>query len=188
MSKSFPQPSDPTQLLTLPLKHHSYTAKRGDVRISATPAPDLGRIVTMQEKSLGSTPVKRFRIAACALALASLFLLSAGSPARAHSFLTESTPAAKEHVSPPVKQIRLLFGGGVEIKYSKITLELDTGETDEGKEGKIVAEGGRGGDVKEMFLDLPPDLAPGKYKVRYRVLSTDGHVVQGRYEFFIDKP
>jgi methionine-rich copper-binding protein CopC len=28
-----------------------------------------------------------------------------------------------------------------------------------------------------------PPLAPGRWRVQWQVLSTDGHVVSGRYEF-----
>lgn len=125
--------------------------------------------------------MERIRSAAYAIAMAAVFLIATGSLAKAHSFLVESTPAAKEHVVPPLKAVKLVFGGGVEISYSKISVEAD--------DGKTVAEGGRsGGDEKVMLLDLPDLTIPGEYKVRYRVLSKDGHVVQGRYEFFVDKP
>ena len=39
---------------------------------------------------------------------------------------------------------------------------------------------------RELTLDAPADLAPGPYVVKYRVLSQDGHIVEGNYEFFLD--
>jgi methionine-rich copper-binding protein CopC len=36
-----------------------------------------------------------------------------------------------------------------------------------------------------LSLDAP-DLPPARYIVRYRVLSTDGHIVEGNYEFTVD--
>jgi alcohol dehydrogenase class IV len=41
------------------------------------------------------------------------------------------------------------------------------------------------GNPRELSMESP-ELAPGKYVVRYRVLSTDGHIVEGNYEFFVD--
>lgn len=51
----------------------------------------------------------------------------------------------------------------------------------------MIAEGGKPGAGRELLLD-PPAMEPGSYKIRYHVLSSDGHLVQGRYEFFLDKP
>lgn len=101
------------------------------------------------------------------------------SPVRAHSFLVEATPSSKDHVAPAPKTIKLRFGGGVEPKYSKLTVEDAS--------GKVLGEGSIGVPDKprELAMDAP-ELAPGKYVVRYRVLSTDGHIVEGNYEFTVD--
>jgi methionine-rich copper-binding protein CopC len=103
----------------------------------------------------------------------------ASSPARAHSFLVEATPSSKDHVASSPKTVKLRFGGGVEPKYSKLTIE--------GADGKVLGEGSIGVPDKPRELSMEaPELAPGKYIVRYRVLSTDGHIVEGNYEFTVD--
>lgn len=103
----------------------------------------------------------------------------AASPARAHSFLVEATPSSKDHVAASPKTIKLRFGGGVEPKYSKLTVEDAS--------GKVLSEGSIGVPDKPRELSMEaPELAPGKYVVRYRVLSTDGHIVEGNYEFTVD--
>jgi methionine-rich copper-binding protein CopC len=106
-------------------------------------------------------------------------LFGAIPPAIAHSFLVEATPSSKEHVADPPKTVKLRFGGGVEPAYSNITIE--------NAEGKVVAEGAKGKPEvpRDLSIDAPP-LAPGRYVVKYRVLSTDGHIVQGNYEFTVD--
>lgn len=105
-------------------------------------------------------------------------VMMAGS-ALAHSFLVEATPSSKDHVATSPKTIKLRFGGGVEPKYSKLTVE--------NAEGKVLGEGSIGTPEKPRELSMDsPDLAPGKYVVRYRVLSIDGHVVEGNYEFTVD--
>ncbi len=103
----------------------------------------------------------------------------AGSPVLAHSFLVEATPSSKDHVAASPKIVKLRFGGGVEPAYSKLTIETP--------DGKVLASGanGRPEAPKELSVDAP-ELSPGRYIVRYRVLSTDGHVVEGNYEFFVD--
>jgi methionine-rich copper-binding protein CopC len=97
----------------------------------------------------------------------------------AHSFLVDATPSSKEHVTTPPKTIKLRFGGGVEPPYSKITIETH--------DGKVLGEGNIGvpGKPRELSANAP-ELAPGKYIVRYRVLSSDGHIVEGNYEFTVD--
>lgn len=101
------------------------------------------------------------------------------TPARAHSFLVEATPSSKDHVAASPKTVKLRFGGGVEPKYSKLTIEDAS--------GKLLGEGANGVPEKPRELSMDaPELAPGKYVVRYRVLSTDGHIVEGNYEFTVD--
>lgn len=108
-----------------------------------------------------------------------LCMAGIASPAFAHSFLVEATPSSKDHVAAPPKTVKLRFGGGVEPSYSKLTVESP--------DGKVLAEGAIGVPEKDRELSVnAPDLTPGKYVVRYRVLSKDGHIVEGNYEFFVD--
>jgi methionine-rich copper-binding protein CopC len=111
-------------------------------------------------------------------ALAVLGALAA-SPALAHSFLVDATPSAKDHVAPAPKTVKLKFGAGVEPAYSKLSIETP--------DGKVLASGavGKPETPRELFLDAP-DMAPGRYIIRYRVLSTDGHIVEGNFDFTVD--
>lgn len=112
--------------------------------------------------------------------LIAAFLFAGGAPVLAHSFLVEATPSSKDHVAMPPKIVKLRFGGGVEPAYSTLSVE--------GADGKVVAEGAKGDPAKprDLNLDVTTPVAPGRYVVRYRVLSTDGHIVEGNYEFFVD--
>lgn len=116
---------------------------------------------------------------AAAGAFAIVLSLAGATTAFAHSFLVDATPSSKEHVAAPPKTIKLKFGGGVEPPYSKISIETP--------DGKVLGEGNAGvpGKPRELTATAP-DLAPGKYIVRYRVLSSDGHIVEGNYEFTVD--
>ncbi|HYA80258.1 MAG TPA: copper resistance CopC family protein [Methylocystis sp.] len=107
-------------------------------------------------------------------------LFAAAAPATAHSFLIDANPSAKDHVAAAPKTIKLKFGAGVEPNYSTVTIE--------GADGKVLASGavGKPETPRELTLDAPADLPPARYIVRYRVLSTDGHIVEGNYEFTID--
>ena len=112
---------------------------------------------------------------------AASFLLLAAAPALAHSFLVDATPSSKDHLDALPKTIKLKFGAGVEPAYSALSLET--------ADGKVLAKGaaGKPETPRELTLDAPADLAPGRYVVRYRVLSQDGHIVEGNYEFFLDE-
>ena len=112
---------------------------------------------------------------------AASFFLFAAAPAMAHSFLVDATPSSKDHLDALPKTIKLKFGAGVEPAYS--TLSIETAD------GKVLAKGavGKPETPRELTLDAPADLAPGRYVVRYRVLSQDGHIVEGNYEFFLDE-
>ncbi|WP_159730674.1 copper resistance CopC family protein [Methylosinus sp. Ce-a6] len=111
--------------------------------------------------------------------LVAAFLCVSGGAALAHSFLVDASPSAKDHVAAAPKVVKLRFGGGVEPAYSTISI-LD-------ESGKTVVEGAKGAPDKprELTLDAPA-LAAGKYVVKYRVLSSDGHIVEGKYEFTVD--
>jgi copper resistance protein C len=106
--------------------------------------------------------------------------LATAAPADAHSFLVDASPSAKDHVASAPKTIKLRFGAGVEPAYSKLTIE--TGD------GKVLAQGavGKPDNPRELTLNAPSELPPARYIVRYRVLSTDGHIVEGNYEFTVD--
>ena len=117
---------------------------------------------------------------AAAAATATTFLFFAAAPALAHSFLVDANPSSKDHVDAMPKVLKLKFGAGVEPAYSTLSIETP--------DGKVLAKGavGKPETPREPTLDAPADMAPGRYLIRYRVLSQDGHIVEGNYEFFLD--
>ncbi|HMK88069.1 MAG TPA: copper resistance CopC family protein [Methylocystis sp.] len=122
----------------------------------------------------------RLKALVAAAALGAAGALGPAAPGAAHSFLVDANPSAKDHVDSAPKTIKLKFGAGVEPAYSTITIETP--------DGKVLAQGavGKPDSPRELTLDAPADLPPARYIVRYSVLSSDGHVVKGNYEFTID--
>ena len=107
-------------------------------------------------------------------------ILAPPYPAFAHARLIKAAPAAGAHVPTGLKQIRLVFNEAVEPSLS--TLELDDAS------GAAVAAAKAGEACAEETCSLAvPALVPGDYKVKYHVLSADGHVVDGDYAFNIAK-
>jgi methionine-rich copper-binding protein CopC len=73
----------------------------------------------------------------------------------------------------------LTFSEGVEPRFSGI--ELATGD------GRTIATGPAVRDPrddKQLVLALPP-LAPGRYRVRWHVVSVDTHRTEGGYTFAV---
>jgi len=108
-----------------------------------------------------------------------LAMLASPVTAEAHASMVKSVPASRAVLYRSPQRIQLWFNERLEAKYSSFTLS-DVG-------GRQVELG-----PLEVGVDDPKSLAavikplpPGRYTVRYRVLSTDGHVVQSQFTFTI---
>jgi len=110
----------------------------------------------------------------------SLALLVAGLPAAAfaHAFLDHAVPAVGATVSAP-REVRMFFTEPLELAFSGATI-ADTG-------GKAIATSAATVDPQNpmaMVLSLP-SLAPGRYTVRWHVVSVDTHRTEGTFTFDI---
>jgi len=101
------------------------------------------------------------------IAVAGFLLLALAPSARAHSLLLESAPAAEAQLAAPPAEISLRFNNRIEKKLSTIRLVDERG----------------GVRPVTMLTASVPFLDPGAWRVEWRVLSTDGHVVSGRFSF-----
>jgi methionine-rich copper-binding protein CopC len=112
---------------------------------------------------------------AVVLALLGLLSVVPALPAAAHSLLLASSPAAEATVSPPA-EITLRFNNRIEKRLSRVRLVDPRGEnrTLEVRTDATPAD--------ELHASAPA-LAPGRYRLEWRVLSTDGHVVSGGFSF-----
>lgn len=101
------------------------------------------------------------------------------SPALAHAMLVKAEPARRAALAKAPVQVRLWFNEEVEKDYAALTV------LDEGKRPltevipQISAD-----DPKSIVLPLS-ELPPGKYTVKFRILSVDGHVVDSSYDFTV---
>jgi len=96
-----------------------------------------------------------------------------------HAFLNEAAPIVGGTVPTSPKEIRLTFTEAIERRFSGI--ELATGD------GRTVATGPAVVDPtneRQLVLPLPP-LAPGRYRVRWHVVSVDTHRTEGQYSFTV---
>jgi copper resistance protein C len=108
--------------------------------------------------------------------LGALLALAAAAPAAAHSLLLESVPAANTTITTAPTRLALRFNNRIEKALSRVRL-LDAHGV---AQPLAVAVDGEPAD--RLTAAVPP-LAPGPWRVEWQVLSTDGHVVSGRFEF-----
>ena len=112
---------------------------------------------------------------AVVLAAAAVLLVSLPSGVVAHSLLLDSSPAAGATVPPPAR-LALRFNNRVEQSLSRLRLVDARGVA---RPLTVLAGAGR---VDHLEAAVPP-LPPGVYRVEWQVLSTDGHIVVGRFSF-----
>jgi copper resistance protein C len=113
--------------------------------------------------------------------LAAAALSSSAVDALAHAFLDQAVPPVGGVVTTSPKEIRLTFSEGVEPRFSGI--EIITGDGQPIATGPAIRDAG---DDKQLVLTVPP-LAPGRYHVRWHVVSVDTHRTEGDYTFSIGR-
>ena len=117
------------------------------------------------------------RVLSC-LVIAGLAALAIPSVVAAHSLLLESTPAAGSTLTAAPRELRLRFNNRIEKPLSKVRLLDSRGAA---QTVELTRDG-----VPPDWLRAPlPALGAGRWRVEWQVLSTDGHVVSGRFEFQI---
>ena len=111
-----------------------------------------------------------------ALALALVVLLSP-TAAGAHAVLVKSSPPRRAVLVTPPGRIELTFNERLEPAYSTVSVwSAGDARVDD---GKVVI----GADDPKRLTVGVPSLASGHYTVKFRVLSVDGHVVEGTFPF-----
>ncbi|GAA4918214.1 methionine-rich copper-binding protein CopC [Nonomuraea thailandensis] len=115
-----------------------------------------------------------FRKAATAALACALMLALPASPAFAHDTLKRSSPAKNAEVSS-IEEIELEFSASV--KFPFVVLHDAT--------GKEVALGEPRLDGPLVSTAVPEPLTPGSYAIAWRVVSSDGHPIEGEIPFSV---
>lgn len=119
------------------------------------------------------------RAVAGAVTVLVMLLLSA-APASAHAVLLRTEPSPQSTVKEAPGEVRLHFSESVEAAFGAVRIfDVDGKRVDEGK--RVSAGGGR-------TVVVPADLADGTYTVTWRVVSTDGHLIRGAFQFYVGAP
>jgi methionine-rich copper-binding protein CopC len=106
--------------------------------------------------------------------VAAALLLASATAVHAHSLLLEASPAPDTTVPPP-REVRLRFNNRVERSLSRVRVVDARGAV---QDLPVAKDGGA-----DSVVATAPALAAGAYRLEWRVLSADGHVVTGRYAF-----
>lgn len=112
------------------------------------------------------------------LLLLTLFLLSHQS-VFAHAIMVKSSPAKEEVTNVIPTRVDVWFDDNVGPKYTALAVVNSQGERVDNGDGDLESM-----DKSHLSTTLKP-LTPGKYGVRYRVQSADGHIVTGKFFFTI---
>ncbi|MFD6611506.1 copper resistance protein CopC [Micromonospora chalcea] len=116
--------------------------------------------------------------------LAALFtaalLLVPATPAAAHNSLQEATPARDARLTTAPTQVTLRFMQRLNPAFTTITLR------DAAERPVPASEPAVNGATGTVTIEEP--LGNGTYTVAYRVVSRDGHPVQGSYRFTVADP
>lgn len=117
---------------------------------------------------------------ACVATLAAASLTLGAVSASAHSNLIDTNPGEGEIVAELPEEVVMTFSDGVQDGYTEVAVQYD-GATME--VGDPVTDGDT---VTQPLAPLPADQATVDATVSFRIVSADGHPVDGTFTFTID--
>ncbi len=114
-----------------------------------------------------------------AIAVALLASTLAGPAAYAHAVLVRSSPAHRAVLTQSPERVDLWFNERLEPAYSTVSVWTEAGAQADAKDAAVAPD-----DARRLTVSLATRAA-GRYTVKYRVLSVDGHVVDSRITFTV---
>jgi methionine-rich copper-binding protein CopC len=96
-----------------------------------------------------------------------------------HLRLERSDPAADTVLRASPTAIRLFFSEGASLPVTRLTLTMGTAVLPTGKATRATGAG------QPIVFPLPAPLAPGRYTVKWKTMSADGHAVSGTFAFTV---
>lgn len=100
-------------------------------------------------------------------------------PVLAHSMLVKAEPPRRAVLTKSPSQVRLWFNEKIEGDYASLVVLDDKKQSISDVKPTLASD-----DPKSIILPLP-ELLPGKYTIKFRVLSVDGHVVESSFDFTV---
>ena len=97
--------------------------------------------------------------------------------ARAHAIVVAAQPAMNSTILPGELEIRLDFNSRIDQKRSRLSLQRPDG----GEVAVALAPGGASG----VLAGRAQVAGEGPWKLRWQVLSLDGHITRGEVSFSV---
>ena len=120
----------------------------------------------------------RIAILACAVTFLPIFY---SDSAFAHAAIESTLPAKGAVVAQSTNKVVMQFGEELLVLEGKSPNSIIVSDS----HGKKVSTGRVTVSGAKISNALKSPLNPGKYTVKYRVVSADGHVVSGSYTFTV---
>lgn len=99
--------------------------------------------------------------------------------ASAHAVKVSSDPAENAVLSAPPTQVSATFNEPLQKRFSAMTVIGPDSKTDQWQSGEPLVSGA------VISVGMKSDAPAGKYTVNFRVISEDGHPVDGSWPFTI---
>jgi methionine-rich copper-binding protein CopC len=99
--------------------------------------------------------------------------------ALAHAVLVKAVPPQRTTLAESPPRVELWFNERLEPAYSRASVTDEAGAQVDLRDVVVSPT-----DTKRLSVSLPP-LGPGRYTVRFRVLSVDGHVAESSLTFTV---
>jgi copper resistance protein C len=103
-------------------------------------------------------------------------------PVFAHAIMVKSQPVVDSTIAEAPKQVDVWFNDKVGSEYKALAVIDSTGKRVDNKDAAQETF-----DQSHLYVTIP-QLPPGTYNVRYRVVSLDTHIVTGKFKFTIKTP
>jgi methionine-rich copper-binding protein CopC len=120
----------------------------------------------------------RQRFAAVIILLVAALVAASPRTALAHAVLLSSTPQKNGAVNGPDITISLKYNSRVDGAHSSLTLVKPDGSTE--------SVGALTQPLPDTLSATGHKLAKGAYKLRWQVLSSDGHITRGEVPFQVE--
>jgi methionine-rich copper-binding protein CopC len=118
-----------------------------------------------------------FTRAALGLMSAVAVVACSATPVSAHAALVSANPPRDATVAP-LRTVQLTFSAHIETRFSTVEIVTPSGQ-------KVAGESAVSADNRTLTATLARPLAPGPYRVEWRIVSADGHRMQGDYGFTV---
>jgi methionine-rich copper-binding protein CopC len=106
---------------------------------------------------------------------AAVLTVSSAVPAGAHDQLEASDPPADAELTAPPVEVVLSYSADILATGTQVLVTTPDGDVD----AEVTVDG------PEVRATLPPDLPGGAYEVAWRVVSSDGHPIEGTFGFTV---